>query len=118
MIVSVEQIIENPALVYDLGTFAIVVLFIVSAAVYFAPLVKKAITQRMDFNERLETIIQNCTAAINNNTEALHNNSEALRDNNKERNKLEAILREHDRAIEIQFQHQNETLQRIEEKKG
>ena len=114
MIVSVEQIIENPALVYDLGTFAIVVLFIVSAAVYFAPLVKKAITQRMDF----ETIIQNCTAAINNNTEALHNNSEALRDNNKERNKLEAILREHDRAIEIQFQHQNETLQRIEEKKG
>ena len=104
-----EALLQNPEAFREMGFFWTFVLVIIAACVYFAPIIKQWLKTRIT-----DQIIENCTAAINNNSEALRNNSEALRDNLADRDKMVAIIREHDRASDLRFQEQNASLSRIE----
>ena len=109
-----EALLQNPEAFREMGFFWTFVLVIIAACVYFAPIIKQWLKTRIEGQKRTDQIIENCTAAINNNSEALRNNSEALRDNLAERDKMVAIIREHDRASDLRFQEQNASLSRIE----
>lgn len=109
-----EALLQNPEAFREMGFFWTFVLVIIAACVYFAPIIKQWLKTRIEGQKRTDQIIENCTAAINNNSEALRNNSEALRDNLADRDKMVAIIREHDRASELRFQEQNASLSRIE----
>lgn len=109
-----EALLQNPEAFREMGFFWTFVLGIIAACVYFAPIIKQWLKTRIEGQKRTDQIIENCTAAINNNSEALRNNSEALRDNLADRDKMVAIIREHDRASDLRFQEQNASLSRIE----
>lgn len=109
-----EALLQNPEAFREMGFFWTFVLVIIAACVYFAPIIKQWMKTRIEGQKRTDQIIENCTAAINNNSEALRNNSEALRDNLADRDKMVAIIREHDRASDLRFQEQNASLSRIE----
>ncbi|MFR7403513.1 MAG: hypothetical protein ACLUW6_02385 [Coriobacteriaceae bacterium] len=109
-----EALLQNPEAFREIGFFWTFVLVIIAACVYFAPIIKQWLKTRIEGQKRTDQIIENCTAAINNNSEALRNNSEALRDNLADRDKMVAIIREHDRASDLRFQEQNASLSRIE----
>lgn len=109
-----EALLQNPEAFREMGFFWTFVLVIIAACVYFAPIIKQWLKTRIEGQKRTDQIIENCTAAINNNSEALRNNSEALRDNLADRDKMVAIIREHDRASDLRFQEQNASLRRIE----
>lgn len=109
-----EALLQNPEAFREMGFFWTFVLVIIAACVYFAPIIKQWLKTRIEGQKRTDQIIENCTAAINNNSEALRNNSEALRDNLADRDKMVAIIREHDRASDLRFQEQNASLSRIE----
>lgn len=109
-----EALLQNPEAFREMGFFWTFVLVIIAACVYFAPIIKQWMKTRIEGQQRTDQIIENCTAAINNNSEALRNNSEALRDNLADRDKMVAIIREHDRASDLRFQEQNASLSRIE----
>lgn len=109
-----EALLQNPEAFREMGFFWTFVLVIIAACVYFAPIIKQRLKTRIEGQKRTDQIIENCTAAINNNSEALRNNSEALRDNLADRDKMVAIIREHDRASDLRFQEQNASLSRIE----
>lgn len=109
-----EALLQNPEAFREMGFFWTFVLVIIVACVYFAPIIKQWLKTRIEGQKRTDQIIENCTAAINNNSEALRNNSEALRDNLADRDKMVAIIREHDRASDLRFQEQNASLSRIE----
>ena len=109
-----EALLQNPEAFREMGFFWTFVLVIIAACVYFAPIIKQWLKTRIEGQKRTDQIIENCTAAINNNSEALRNNSEALRDNLADRDKMVAIIREHDRASDLRFQQQNASLSRIE----
>lgn len=109
-----EALLQNPEAFREMGFFWTFVLVIIAACVYFAPIIKQWLKTRIEGQKRTDQIIENCTAAINNNSEALRNNSEALRDNLADRDKMVAIIREHDRASDLHFQEQNASLGRIE----
>lgn len=109
-----EALLQNPEAFREMGFFWTFVLVIIAACVYFAPIIKQWLKARIEGQKRTDQIIENCTAAINNNSEALRNNSEALRDNLADRDKMVAIIREHDRASDLRFQEQNASLSRIE----
>ena len=109
-----EALLQNPEAFREMGFFWTFVLVIIAACVYFAPIIKQWLKTRIEGQKRTDQIIENCTAAINNNSEALRNNSEALRDNLADRDKMVAIIREHDRASDLRFQEQNASLGRIE----
>ncbi len=109
-----EALLQNPEAFREMGFFWTFVLVIIAACVYFAPIIKQWLKTRIESQKRTDQIIENCTAAINNNSEALRNNSEALRDNLADRDKMVAIIREHDRASDLRFQEQNASLSRIE----
>lgn len=109
-----ETLLQNPEAFREMGFFWTFVLVIIAACVYFAPIIKQWLKTRIEGQKRTDQIIENCTAAINNNSEALRNNSEALRDNLADRDKMVAIIREHDRASDLRFQEQNASLSRIE----
>ena len=109
-----EALLQNPEAFREMGFFWTFVLAIIAACVYFAPIIKQWLKTRIEGQKRTDQIIENCTAAINNNSEALRNNSEALRDNLADRDKMVAIIREHDRASDLRFQEQNASLSRIE----
>ena len=109
-----EALLQNPEAFREMGFFWTFVLVIIAACVYFAPIIKQWLKTRIEGQKRSDQIIENCTAAINNNSEALRNNSEALRDNLADRDKMVAIIREHDRASDLRFQEQNASLSRIE----
>lgn len=109
-----EALLQNPEAFREMGFFWTFVLVIIAACVYFAPIIKQWLKTRIEGQKRTDQIIENCTAAINNNSEALRNNSEALRDNLADRDKMVAIIREHDRASDLRFQEQNASLIRIE----
>lgn len=109
-----EALLQNPEAFREMGFFWTFVLVIIAACVYFAPIIKQWLKTRIEGQKRTDQIIENCTVAINNNSEALRNNSEALRDNLADRDKMVAIIREHDRASDLRFQEQNASLSRIE----
>lgn len=109
-----EALLQNPEAFREMGFFWTFVLVIIAACVYFAPIIKQWLKTRIEGQKRTDQIIENCTAAISNNSEALRNNSEALRDNLADRDKMVAIIREHDRASDLRFQEQNASLSRIE----
>lgn len=109
-----EVLLQNPEAFREMGFFWTFVLVIIAACVYFAPIIKQWLKTHIEGQKRTDQIIENCTAAINNNSEALRNNSEALRDNLADRDKMVAIIREHDRASDLRFQEQNASLSRIE----
>ena len=109
-----EALLQNPEAFREMGFFWTFVLVIIAACVYFAPIIKQWLKTRIEGQKRTDQIIENCTAAINNNSEALRNNSEALRDNLADRDKMVAIIREHDRASDLRFREQNASLSRIE----
>lgn len=109
-----EALLQNPEAFREMGFFWTFVLVIIAACVYFAPIIKQWLKTRIEGQKRTDQIIENCTAAINNNSESLRNNSEALRDNLADRDKMVAIIREHDRASDLRFQEQNASLSRIE----
>ena len=109
-----EALLQNPEAFREMGFFWTFVLVIIAACVYFAPIIKQWLKTRIEGQKRTDQIIENCTAAINTNSEALRNNSEALRDNLADRDKMVAIIREHDRASDLRFQEQNASLSRIE----
>lgn len=109
-----EALLQNPEAFREMGFFWTFVLVIIAACVYFAPIIKQWLKTRIEGQKRTDQIIENCTAAINNDSEALRNNSEALRDNLADRDKMVAIIREHDRASDLRFQEQNASLSRIE----
>lgn len=109
-----EALLQNPEAFREMGFFWTFVLVIIAACVYFAPIIKQWLKTRIEGQKRTDQIIENCTAVINNNSEALRNNSEALRDNLADRDKMVAIIREHDRASDLRFQEQNASLSRIE----
>lgn len=109
-----EALLQNPEAFREMGFFWTFVLVIIAACVYFAPIIKQWLKTRIEGQKRTDQIIENCTAAINNNSEALRNNSEDLRDNLADRDKMVAIIREHDRASDLRFQEQNASLSRIE----
>ena len=109
-----EALLQNPEAFREIGFFWTFVLVIIAACVYFAPIIKQWLKTRIEGQKRTDQIIENCTAAINNNSEALRNNSEALRNNLADRDKMVAIIREHDRASDLRFQEQNASLSRIE----
>lgn len=109
-----EALLQNPEAFREMGFFWTFVLVIIAACVYFAPIIKQWMKTRIEGQKRTDQIIENCTAAINNNSEALRNNSKALRDNLADRDKMVAIIREHDRASDLRFQEQNASLSRIE----
>lgn len=109
-----EALLQNPEAFREMGFFWTFVLVIIAACVYFAPIIKQWLKTRIEGQKRTDQIIENCTAAINNNSEALRNNSEALRNNLADRDKMVAIIREHDRASDLRFQEQNASLSRIE----
>lgn len=109
-----EVLLQNPEAFREMGFFWTFVLVIIAACVHFAPIIKQWLKTRIEGQKRTDQIIENCTAAINNNSEALRNNSEALRDNLADRDKMVAIIREHDRASDLRFQEQNASLSRIE----
>lgn len=109
-----EALLQNSEAFREMGFFWTFVLVIIAACVYFAPIIKQWLKTRIEGQKRTDQIIENCTAAINNNSEALRNNSEALRDNLADRDKMVAIIREHDRASDLRFQEQNASLSRIE----
>ena len=109
-----EALLQNPEAFREMGFFWTFVLVIIAACVYFAPIIKQWLKTRIEGQKRTDQIIENCTAAINNKSEALRNNSEALRDNLADRDKMVAIIREHDRASDLRFQEQNASLSRIE----
>lgn len=109
-----EALLQNPEAFREMGFFWTFVLVIIAACVYLAPIIKQWLKTRIEGQKRTDQIIENCTAAINNNSEALRNNSEALRDNLADRDKMVAIIREHDRASDLRFQEQNASLSRIE----
>lgn len=109
-----EALLQNPEAFREMGFFWTFVLVIIAACVYFAPIIKQWLKTRIEGQKRTDQIIENCTAAINNNSEALRNNSEALRDNLADRDKMVAIIREHDRASDLRFQEQDASLSRIE----
>lgn len=109
-----EALLQNPEAFREMGFFWTFVLVIIAACVYFAPIIKQWLKTRIEGQKRTDQIIENCTAAINNNSEALRNNSEALRDNLADRDKMVAIIREHDRASDLRFQEQTASLSRIE----
>ena len=109
-----EALLQNPEAFREMGFFWTFVLVIIAACVYFAPIIKQWLKTRIEGQKRTDQIIENCTAAINNNSEALRNNSEVLRDNLADRDKMVAIIREHDRASDLRFQEQNASLSRIE----
>lgn len=109
-----EALLQNPEAFREMGFFWTFVLVIIAACVYFAPIIKQWLKTRIEGQKRTDQIIENCTAAINNNSEALRNNSETLRDNLADRDKMVAIIREHDRASDLRFQEQNASLSRIE----
>lgn len=109
-----EALLQNPEAFREIGFFWTFVPVIIAACVYFAPIIKQWLKTRIEGQKRTDQIIENCTAAINNNSEALRNNSEALRDNLADRDKMVAIIREHDRASDLRFQEQNASLSRIE----
>lgn len=102
-----EVLLQNPEAFREMGFFWTFVLVIIAACVYFAPIIKQWLKTRIEGQKRTDQIIENCTAAIN-------NNSEALRDNLADRDKMVAIIREHDRASDLRFQEQNASLSRIE----
>lgn len=109
-----EALLQNPEALREMGFFWTFVLVIIAACIYFAPIIKQWLKTRIEGQKRTDQIIENCTAAINNNSEALRNNSEALRNNLADRDKMVAIIREHDRASDLRFQEQNASLSRIE----
>lgn len=111
-----EQFLQNPDLVREFGFFWLFVIGVGSALAYLLPTFKKWIEAKIESANRIEQVIANCNHALDNSTAAINNNTEALREDMADRNKVTAILIEHDKKSEIRFQHQTESLSRIESK--
>lgn len=111
-----ETIAQSPDLIREYGLFGLLVVGVISGSVYFAPSVKKIIESYPDRKKNSDQLLENNTAALHTCEAALNNNTEALRENKEDRDRVTAILIEHDRKSEIRFDHQNESLGRIENK--
>lgn len=111
-----DAFLSDPSAMKEIGFFWVFVACVVSACVYFGPTVKSLIKSIPSRQNESNQIVDNCTEALHLCRAALDNNTEALRDNKKDRDTNTAILIEHDRKSEIRFEHQNETLARIETK--
>ncbi len=116
-----DRFFADPAAMQDIGIFWVIVALSVGACVYFGPSVKAIVETLPERRRRSEQVAENCTEALHLCRAALDNNTAALRETHDDREKVAALVAEHDRKSEIRFEHQAEAITRIEgkiERKG
>lgn len=111
-----EAFFSDPNAMREVGFFWTFIACLIGACFYFGPSVKTLIKGIPARRIKSDQVVENCTEALHLCRAALDNNTGALRDNKEDRDTTTAILIEHDRKSEIRFEHQNETLNRIESK--
>ena len=97
-----DAFLNSPEAMKELGFFWTFIALVVASCIYFGPDIK--------------ALIKGIPARRSKSDQMTENNTEALRSNKEDRDTTTAILIEHDRKSEIRFEHQNETLARIESK--
>ncbi|MCG4515346.1 hypothetical protein [Eggerthella lenta] len=97
-----DAFLNSPEAMKELGFFWTFIALVVASRIYFGPDIK--------------ALIKGIPARRSKSDQMTENNTEALRSNKEDRDTTTAILIEHDRKSEIRFEHQNETLARIESK--
>lgn len=111
-----DAFLNSPEAMKELGFFWTFIALVVASCIYFGPDIKALIKGIPARRSKSDQMTENNTEALHLCRAALDNNTEAMRSNKEDRDTTTAILIEHDRKSEIRFEHQNETLARIESK--
>lgn len=111
-----KEFFNDPLAMQEAGIGWVLVFLLIAVVIYLAPTVREMIRGLPERRRQSERVLANNTEALHLCRAALENNTEALRTNCNERDKLQAVLIEHDRKSEIRFEHQNEALKRVENK--
>lgn len=111
-----DDFIKSLSSVQDFGIAGLVLLFAYWTMRYFGDDIRSFIASYPARKKRHEQLIENNTAALNLCTAALENNTAVIQRFERDNNKLESIIREHDSTSSLRFESQKEALGRIEGK--